>query len=547
MNFSKSVLLLFIVIFGLVDVVKSQDCGVCCKPSDHTKLLKNKTFSSSRSSSLNEIVVSFSHTSSLENEVGQSHLLDRYNQSIDSLSLAFSNSGVNLSAILFDGSPLVLGLETGNTDNTLDDIQEENGIYAVINEHKRCENIHINIHVVDSDYSGSGGKAGQATSNGITLENANVVIKYNDDFDYFVYLVLHEIGHNIGMGHEDGSGNGAFDYSHAYFSIDGNYGTVMYSSYLGAMFQENIYSNLDDWNGFPAGDNDHDNVETANQVIPNLDYFSFSYELIATQTSICPNKSVTIELETDIGDEFQWTGEHIMSAGNEATFQTDIPGIYQIIGSTINSSEGSCIWKSDTISIEVLNEETENENISICEGEAYTLPNGTMVDEEGTYESELVGQASNGCDLIITTNLSILQNEEIDSLITISSGEQITLPDGTILTDQNNGDTGTYSIEGGATNGCDLIVSWTVEVTTSTITISEDQTIQVFPNPFGDYLNIRSENITIEKLEIYSLDGELVHRSIFENSLNTSNLSNGMYVLKLYDDGNNSYHLPIVK
>ena len=91
-----------------------------------------------------------------------------------------------------------------------------------------------------------------------------------------------------------------------------------------------------------------------------------------------------------------------------------------------------------------------------------------------------------------------------------------------------------------------------------TITVTEDATyiasfipyasiddndtseIKIFPNPTSDFISISSEE-TISKIEIISITGKMVCQMEIGNSnaiYNISNLSNGMYFVRIYGNGN---------
>lgn len=91
---------------------------------------------------------------------------------------------------------------------------------------------------------------------------------------------------------------------------------------------------------------------------------------------------------------------------------------------------------------------TECESYTWIDGNTYTSSNNTA-----TYT--IVGGASNGCDSLITLNLTIVHPVTgIDSRTECNSYTWI---DGNTYTSDNN--SATYTIAGGASNGCDSIVS----------------------------------------------------------------------------------------
>lgn len=84
-------------------------------------------------------------------------------------------------------------------------------------------------------------------------------------------------------------------------------------------------------------------------------------------------------------------------------------------------------------------------------------------------------------------------------------------------------------------NSCNTLSSDTV--------VFED--LKIYPNPVSNLLTVKS-NQKIDKLELYSILGKKVKVKEFSNNLNISNLSSGLYLLKIYS-GNNSISKKIVK
>ncbi|MFT6717747.1 MAG: hypothetical protein ACJAY8_000128 [Sphingobacteriales bacterium] len=106
-----------------------------------------------------------------------------------------------------------------------------------------------------------------------------------------------------------------------------------------------------------------------------------------------------------------------------------------------------------------------NESISICSGSDYTFPDGTVVTDvtaQVVQTSNLVTAAA-GCDSVIITTVDVnpvfLQNEGS----TICSGEDFTFPDGTVVTDITAQVTQTSNLLT-AIAGCDSIIITIVDV-----------------------------------------------------------------------------------
>lgn len=69
-----------------------------------------------------------------------------------------------------------------------------------------------------------------------------------------------------------------------------------------------------------------------------------------------------------------------------------------------------------------------------------------------------------------------------------------------------------------------------------------------YPNPADDQINIRfSPDVNCEKVEVYGMDGKLYHQQNFNlNTVNISNLTNGIYMMKVTLDNGNTYTEKVV-
>ena len=95
---------------------------------------------------------------------------------------------------------------------------------------------------------------------------------------------------------------------------------------------------------------------------------------------------------------------------------------------------------------------TASQNATICSDEVFILPNNTIADETGTYTSLLT--TANGCDSIVTTNLTVYEYYDQNIYTTICNDEAYTLPDGTTT---SISDTYTYFYT--SINNCDSILN----------------------------------------------------------------------------------------
>ncbi len=98
---------------------------------------------------------------------------------------------------------------------------------------------------------------------------------------------------------------------------------------------------------------------------------------------------------------------------------------------------------------------TTNLQAQICEGETYPF-NGQSLTAPGVYQMELI--ASNGCDSIVSLTLDVLPSYSFQTQAGICEGESFG------FFGENLTESGDYQVFMTATNGCDSIVSLHLEV-----------------------------------------------------------------------------------
>ena len=103
-----------------------------------------------------------------------------------------------------------------------------------------------------------------------------------------------------------------------------------------------------------------------------------------------------------------------------------------------------------TLTLIVLESKSSSVDVSICEGSTYTIGNQSF-SESGSYEIDFL--TNDGCDSIITLNLSVVGSIEELLEVTICTGDSYEF-NGESLTA-----TGTYSSEHTSVNGCDSTVT----------------------------------------------------------------------------------------
>nr|HQU40888.1 gliding motility-associated C-terminal domain-containing protein [Chitinophagales bacterium] len=110
-----------------------------------------------------------------------------------------------------------------------------------------------------------------------------------------------------------------------------------------------------------------------------------------------------------------------------------------------------------TVDLTVNTVSSTTEDVSICDGGSYTLPDGTIATTDGTYISTLT--SAFGCDSIITTNIIVTDMYLISLSPVICEGDLYVLPDGSV-TDL----AGSWSFTFTSVVGCDSMVVVDLEV-----------------------------------------------------------------------------------
>ncbi len=127
-------------------------------------------------------------------------------------------------------------------------------------------------------------------------------------------------------------------------------------------------------------------------------------------------------------------------------------GVYN---DTMKYVMGGCDSLISTVTLSVKTVARVSATPSICAGQTYTLPSGVVVNIAGNYVDTL--RYNTGCDsLITTTTLAVKPLFRSNRSATICAGQTYTLPSGTIVNS-----TGTFSDTIRYRSGCDSLISTT--------------------------------------------------------------------------------------
>ncbi len=175
---------------------------------------------------------------------------------------------------------------------------------------------------------------------------------------------------------------------------------------------------------------------------------------IPSTTTLCEGDSITFT-DNSAGTITSWNWT--FNGGVPATANTqgphtvtfNSPGTFNII---LQVSDG-VDTDDTTIVITVHPTSSSTQNQSICQGDSIFL-GGAFQTSAGTYIDTLFSGSSNGCDSIITTNLTITP---LTTGVDIQQAcDSFTWIDNVTYTSSTN--TPSFIITGGAANGCDSVV-----------------------------------------------------------------------------------------
>ena len=213
---------------------------------------------------------------------------------------------------------------------------------------------------------------------------------------------------------------------------------------------------------------------------------------------------------------------------NENGFNVDSAGTYIRNLQTIYGCDSIV-----TLNLSIEEPQQTNLNMAICEGSTYS-ENGFNVDEAGVYIRSL--QTVNGCDSIVTLNLTVNPVESTNLTAAICEGTTTYTENGF-----NVSEAGTYTQTLQTVNGCDSIVTLTLTVnpvanTNLTVTICEGSSYtenDFNVNEAGSYTqtlqtidgcdSIVTLTLTVNPVENTNLSAAICEGSVYtENGFNAS-------------------------
>jgi len=142
------------------------------------------------------------------------------------------------------------------------------------------------------------------------------------------------------------------------------------------------------------------------------------------------------------------------------------------------------------------------ESITVCEGETYTFPDGStqIITAQTVYTSNLQ-TALAGCDSIIETTVNVNPSYDLSETVAICSGSSYTFPDGTVETNITSQIIHVSDLQ--TTLGCDSIIETTVDVGSGYATSASDNVCEGESYTFPD--GTVETNITAQVVHVSNL------------------------------------------
>lgn len=232
--------------------------------------------------------------------------------------------------------------------------------------------------------------------------------------------------------------------------------------------------------------------------LPNFvsSYFDLNMPLATPSqinTTACQNNgSATAAIINGCSGPYTYTWSNNIVTGPTAATSDSIinlaVGNYNVI-----ITDASC--KKDTLyfTITGISNIQTTQNPVICVGNTFMLPDSSIVSISGTYVDTLV--SFNGCDSIITTNLTVTTNVSISQNFIICNGDSVMLPDSSFTSIS-----GTYIDTVSSITGCDSIITSVINIkpnsaTTQNPIICSNNTFQLPDNSFVNTTGIYIDTV----------------------------------------------------
>ncbi|MDX2360609.1 MAG: M12 family metallo-peptidase [Crocinitomicaceae bacterium] len=248
----------------------------------------------------------------------------------------------------------------------------------------------------------------------------------------------------------------------------------------------------------------------------------------------------TVLLALAVNSTYNETATVDLCVGQTYSFGTQTltaPGVYTELFSSINGCDSLVI-----LTLNFSNGYLSNESATICEGQTYLFPDGTLGTMSQIYTSLLT--STGGCDSTIITTLTVVPTSVTTEDVEICEGSIYTFPDGTIGTT-----TQAYTSVLSSSLGCDSIIVTALTVhpaysIAETATICDGDTYTFPDGTTGATAQTYTSALTTvngcDSIIVTILDVQTIDNAVteFENTLTASQIG-ATYQWIDCDDSNN--------
>ena len=183
-----------------------------------------------------------------------------------------------------------------------------------------------------------------------------------------------------------------------------------------------------------------------------------------------------------------------------------------------------------TLNLSMKPNSTTTFTATVCEGTVYT-ENGFNASETGIYTRTM--ESANGCDSTITLDLTVNPSYQIGVLAIINRGETYT------NFGFNESEAGTYTQHLQTVDGCDSTIMLTLVVMMSLDDTTVDEKAFIFyPNPAKSFVILEFETLhESERVQIFDMRGRRVKTAEAgagkkQMQIDVSDLSEGTYIIR---------------
>ena len=206
---------------------------------------------------------------------------------------------------------------------------------------------------------------------------------------------------------------------------------------------------------------------------------------------------------------------------------------------THTSTNSAGCTHTTTLDLTINTAQDETQNTSICQGESYMFGSQTLT-SAGTYTETFTND--DGCEYDVVLTFTVGNTNSSNEAVLICGDQmEYTLANGTVVTEA-----GTYTAIVTGSNGCDEVITYDVTTCVSIFDIDNNIGINLYPNPTSDILNVEfSEKLSsTNNITVVNVLGQNVYTlSNTDNTfiqINTSNLTSGVYYLNVISDNKTS-------